>query len=153
MRAAHLREQATSARTELRPPSCRFVGNRPAGGLEAVVGALRDAAARAVEIGLTPARYRETRSVGMLVLEDERGSATRLAGDVQEWLERLGVYRRESRPRVPHLTGSRWRERPPPQPGTPPRRNVLSAPAGGFVSPPHPRGGRDEGLGTVGFGG
>ena len=50
-----------------------FLGHRPAGELEAIVGALREAAAEAGEIRLTPVRYRETRSVGMLVLEDEGG--------------------------------------------------------------------------------
>ena len=57
-----------------------FLGHRPAGELESIVAALRDAAAGAGEIRLTPVRYRETRSVGMLVLEDEggqRGSARR----------------------------------------------------------------------------
>ena len=34
----------------------------------------------------------------MLVLDDEGGRATLLADDVQERLERLGVYRREARP-------------------------------------------------------
>jgi len=101
-----------------------FLGHRPADELEAVVGALRSAAAAAPdEIRLTPARYRETRGVGMLVLEDERGRAALLAGDVQERLEQLGVYRREGRPWLPHLTVARWRERPrlrlePPSVGT-----------------------------------
>ena len=35
---------------------------------------------------LTVARYRETRSVGMVVLEDEQGRATRLAEVVGEAL-------------------------------------------------------------------
>ncbi len=90
-----------------------FLGHRPAGELESIVEALRDAAAGAGEIRLTPSRYRETRSVGMLVLEDDGGQATLLAGDVQERLERLGVYRREGRPWLPHLTVARWRERVP----------------------------------------
>ena len=50
-----------------------FLGTRPAGELESIVDVLRDAAAGAGEIALTPARYRETRSVGMLVLEDDGG--------------------------------------------------------------------------------
>src|SRR6266581_3395111 len=58
-----------------------FLGHRPAGELEAIVGALRAAAAGAGEIRLAPARYRETRSVGMLVLEDDGGRAALLAGD------------------------------------------------------------------------
>ena len=56
-----------------------FLGHRPAGELDSIVGALRDAARGAGEISLTPSRYRETRSVGMLVLEDDggRGGAAR----------------------------------------------------------------------------
>jgi 2'-5' RNA ligase len=57
-------------------------------------------------------RYRETRSVGMLVLEDESGRATQLAGDLHERLEALGIYRREARPWLPHVTVVRFRERP-----------------------------------------
>jgi 2'-5' RNA ligase len=59
-----------------------------------------------------PERYRETRSVGMLVLSDLDGGATRLAGDLQGRLEDLGVYEREARPWLPHLTVVRFRERP-----------------------------------------
>ena len=88
-----------------------FLGHRPAGELEAIVGVVRDAAAGAGEIRLTPDRYRETRSVGMLVLEDEGGRASLLAEDVQERLERLGVYRREGRPWLPHVTVVRFREK------------------------------------------
>ena len=45
-----------------------------------------------------PLRYRETRSVAMLVLADEHGRAERLALALWERLERLGVYEREARP-------------------------------------------------------
>jgi 2'-5' RNA ligase len=89
-----------------------FLGHRPRGELESIVTALRGAAVEAGEIRLTPTRYRETRSVGMLVLEDENGEASRLAGDVQTRLERLGVYRREGRPWLPHLTVARLGEGP-----------------------------------------
>jgi 2'-5' RNA ligase len=88
-----------------------FLGQRPASERESIGEALRDAAAGAGEIRLTPSRYRETRSVGMLVLEDDGGQAALLAGDVQERLERLGVYRREGRPWLPHLTVARWNVR------------------------------------------
>jgi 2'-5' RNA ligase len=54
----------------------------------------------------------------MLVLEDEGGRAAALAGDLQARLEALGVYRREARTWLPHLTVARFREprglRPPP---------------------------------------
>ncbi len=93
-----------------------FLGHRPSGELDSIVGALREAAAGAGEIRLTPVRYRETRSVGMLVLDDEGGNAALLADDLHERLERLGVYERERRPWLPHLTVARYRERPRLQP-------------------------------------
>ncbi len=88
-----------------------FLGHRPAGEVDGIVGALRDAAAGAEEIRLTPLHYRETRSVGMLVLDDEAGRAGALAGDLHVRLERLGVYKRERRAWLPHLTVARWNAR------------------------------------------
>jgi 2'-5' RNA ligase len=111
-----------------------FLGHRPSGELPAIVGALRDASAGAGEIRLTVLRYRDTRSVGMLVLEDEGGGATRLASDVQERLERLGVYRREGRPWLPHVTVARWRERPRLRPEPPPRRTFVPSDAAAYLS-------------------
>src|SRR5207244_9694073 len=49
---------------------------------------------------------------GMLVLDDEGGRAIALADDLHGRLERLGVYERERRPWLPHLTVVRFRERP-----------------------------------------
>src|SRR3984893_9320917 len=79
-----------------------FLGSRPAGELDAVVGELRAAAADTPpDLRLSPSRYRETRSVAMLALDDPGGGATGLAEDVQARLERLGGYRRGGRPRRP----------------------------------------------------
>jgi 2'-5' RNA ligase len=130
-----------------------FLGQRPGGELEAIVGALREAAAGAGEIRLTPARYRETRGVGMLVLEDEGGNAATLAGDLQERLERIGVYRREGRPWLPHLTVARWRERPRLRPQTPPGRTFVPSDAAAYLSRLHPGGARYEVLESVALGG
>jgi 2'-5' RNA ligase len=130
-----------------------FLGHRPEGELDAIRGALRDAAAGAGRIRLTPVRYRETRSVGMLVLDDEGGEAARLAGEVQERLEELGVYRREARPWLPHLTIARWRARPrlrlePPAVGT-----FVPSDAAAYLSRLHPGGARYEVLESVALGG
>ncbi|HET8751470.1 MAG TPA: RNA 2',3'-cyclic phosphodiesterase [Gaiellaceae bacterium] len=130
-----------------------FLGHRPAGELEAIVGTLRDVARGAAEIRLTPARYRETRSVGMVVLEDEQGNAALLANYVQERLERLGVYRREGRPWLPHLTVARWRERPRLRPEPPPRRTFVPSDAAAYLSRLHPGGARYEVLESVALGG
>lgn len=130
-----------------------FLGHRPAGELEKIVDALRDAASGAGEIRLTPVRYRETHSVGMLVLEDEGGAAALLAGGVQERLERLGVYRGENRPWLPHLTVARWRERPRLRPEPPPRRTFVPSDAAAYLSRLHPGGARYEVLESVALGG
>jgi 2'-5' RNA ligase len=72
---------------------------------------LREAAAGAGPIELRPVRYHETRSVGMIVLEDVAGAATALADDLAQRLERLGTYRRKGRPWLPHVTVLRFKER------------------------------------------
>jgi 2'-5' RNA ligase len=48
----------------------------------------------------------------MVILRDETGIGTALAERVQERLEALGVYTRERRPWLPHVTVTRWKERP-----------------------------------------
>jgi 2'-5' RNA ligase len=89
-----------------------FLGARPAADVEPVLELLRGVARETVQPVLEPVRYRETRSVGMVVLDDEGDRATRLAGEVGEGLERLGVYERERREWLPHVTVLRFR-RPP----------------------------------------
>ena len=130
-----------------------FLGHRPARELDAILGALREAAAGAGEIRLTPVRYRETRSVGMLVLEDEGGRAALLAGDLHERLETLGVYRCEGRPWLPHLTVARWRERPRLRLEAPSVRTFVPSDAAAYLSRLHPGGARYEVLESVALGG
>ena len=89
-----------------------FLGSRPWEEVDAIGRELGAAAAAAGPIQLEPARYRETRSVGMLVLDDAGGAASALAGDLHERLQRLGVYELEKRRWLPHVTVLRFR-RPP----------------------------------------
>jgi RNA 2',3'-cyclic 3'-phosphodiesterase len=129
-----------------------FLGHRPAGELDGIVAALRAAAAASPELRLTPSRYRETRSVGMLVLEDEGGRAAALAADVQERLERLGAYRRERRAWLPHLTVARFGDRP----GLrlePPDRTWVPSDAAAYLSRLRPSGAQYEVLESVALGG
>lgn len=86
-----------------------FLGSRPAADADGVIHVLHEAARTAERPVLTVSRYRETRSVGMVVFEDEHGRATRLAAAVAEGLERLGVYRKEARRWLPHVTVLRFR--------------------------------------------
>jgi 2'-5' RNA ligase len=97
-----------------------FLGSRPAREAASIGAELAVAAAAAGPIALRELRYRETRSVGMLVFDDIDGHAGRFAEDVFERLERLGVYEREGRPWLPHVTVLRFRRPPrlqPPLPG------------------------------------
>lgn len=103
-----------------------FLGSRPLDELPAVVEALRGACSAAQPPRLETIRYRETRSVGMAVLSDENDRASALAEDLHDRLERLGVYERERRPWLPHVTVVRFR-RPP--------RLRLDPPALGALSP------------------
>ena len=66
-----------------------FLGSRPASELSAITSALGEAAAATRPLELEPERYRETRSVGMLVLGDAGGSAGRLAIAVWQICEPL----------------------------------------------------------------
>src|SRR4051794_2708434 len=88
-----------------------FLGSRPAGEVPAIMGALRAASAEAGPIELRPVRYRETRSVGVIVLEDVTGGGAAPAGDLRAGLGRLGVYRAERRPWLSHVTVLRFKER------------------------------------------
>jgi 2'-5' RNA ligase len=89
-----------------------FLGSRPAVELDSIAAAVRAAAQDGESLLLTPRRYRETRSVGMVVYEDEDGRAGRIAQAIQRGLEGLGVYEPEKRPWLPHVTVARFR-RPP----------------------------------------
>jgi 2'-5' RNA ligase len=89
-----------------------FLGATPAERLDEIVDELRTAAASAEPPVLTVTGYRETRSVGMIVLDDRGGHATALAKDLHRRLERLGVYERERRKWLAHLTVLRFRTAP-----------------------------------------
>lgn len=129
-----------------------FLGGQERSGLGPIVDVLRRASAETEPFLLEPARYRETRSVGMLVLGDPSGRATMLAERVQLGLEGLGVYERERRPWLPHVTVLRFRERPrldPPPPGLAP---FAPSGAAALLSRLHPSGARYETLETCAIG-
>lgn len=102
-----------------------FLGHRPTADLPGIVTATRDAAAAApMPMRFTPRRYRETRSVGMLVLDDEERRGGRFADDLFARLEVLGAYEREQRGWLPHVTVTRF--------GRPPRIRPPLPPLGPF---------------------
>jgi 2'-5' RNA ligase len=132
-----------------------FLGTRPRSELEGILGVLRTEAARTQPFALEIRRYRETRSVGMLVLDDPTRGATGLAERLHAGLEELGVlqlgsHRREARPWLPHVTVLRFRERPRLDPPVDPLRTEVGAfapsEAAAFLSRLHRTGARYEAL-------
>jgi 2'-5' RNA ligase len=118
-----------------------FLGSQPAGAVPAVARELGAAAgALGAPIRLATARYRETRSVGMVVLDDAGGAATALADDLRLRLERLELLRPEDRPWVPHVTVVRFRERPRLQPPLPALGEISPSDAAVYSSVLRPGG-------------
>jgi 2'-5' RNA ligase len=130
-----------------------FLGSRPAGELRSIADELRSAAAAASQPLLDVRGYRETRSVGMLVFDEAEGRATALAADVHERLERLGVYERERRPWLPHVTVVRFRDRPQLRPALPDLGAVSPSEAAVYSSVLRPTGAQYEILESVPLGG
>jgi RNA 2',3'-cyclic 3'-phosphodiesterase len=129
-----------------------FLGNRPVTDIPAVSKALADACDGVEMPSLTPRRYRETRSVGMIVLDDEKERATRLAERLHKRLERAGVYEREKRKWLPHLTVARFRT-PPKLRLEPPEIDAFSpSEAAVYHSLLRPGGAQYEVLDTVALG-
>jgi 2'-5' RNA ligase len=130
-----------------------FLGWTARDRLQDVVLALRAAAGAARPIRLEPVRYRETRSVGMVVLSDEAGAATSLAEDLHTRLERLGVYEREAREWLPHLTVVRFRERARLRPPLPETGAFAPSDAAAYLSKLRPSGAEYVVLESVELGG
>jgi 2'-5' RNA ligase len=130
-----------------------FLGHRPVEELEPVAAELRAVAAAAGRPELTVRGYRETRSVGMLVLGDAEERATRLAVDLHGRLQRLGVYEPERRPWLPHLTVLRFRRPPRLRPSLPDMPPFTPSGAAVYMSRLRPGGAQYEVLESVPLGG
>jgi 2'-5' RNA ligase len=141
------------ARREQLHVTLAFLGGRPRDELDAIAGALRSAAGAAAAPRLHVRGYRETRSVGMLVFADEDGRAAALAADLHERLERLGVYERERRPWLPHVTVMRFRTPPRQRPALPDLGEVSPSEAAVYSSVLRPTGAQYEVLESVRLGG
>jgi 2'-5' RNA ligase len=130
-----------------------FLGPRPAPEVPTIAAALAGAARAAGPFELHPVGYRETGTVGMIVCDDPAGAAGRLAADLQERLERLGAYRREARPWLPHVTVQRFEKR---QGVSPPVANIRSinvVRAALYASVLRPSGAQYDVLETAALGG
>lgn len=130
-----------------------FLGHRPAAEVPAVARELAEAAAAAGTIRLRERRYRETRSVAMIVFDDVGGAGGELADAVGLRLERIGVYRREERAWLPHVTVARFRERPRLRPPLPELGEVSPSDAAVYVSRLRPGGALYEPLEIAVLGG
>lgn len=130
-----------------------FLGSTPADDVGRIVEALRASARSAEPPVLTVSGYRETRSVGMLVLDDRERRATRLAEDLHGRLEALGAYERENRPWLPHLTVLRFRRPPRLRPSLPDVGEIVPSEAAVYLSVLRPSGAQYEILESVALGG
>ena len=130
-----------------------FLGHRPVDEVSAILAALRRSAAAAERPLLSVRRYRETRSVAMLALDDEGGRAGLLARDLHDHLEALGVYERERREWLPHVTVLRFRARPRLQPALPDLERFSPSDAAVYLSRLRPGGAQYEVLESVALGG
>jgi RNA 2',3'-cyclic 3'-phosphodiesterase len=81
-----------------------FLGWRPVGDVPAIGQALADTAVGSGPAELRPVSFRQRRGVGMIVCKDADGVASVFAAALAGQLEALGVYRREARPWLPHVT-------------------------------------------------
>lgn len=150
--AEHLRDGRTVPREHLHV-TLAFLGGRPASELPAITAALETAARGAGEIVLSARRYRETRSVGMLVLDDASGEGGRLADKLFDGLEALGVYERERRPWLPHVTVLRFRAAPKLAPPVPDLGSFSPSDAAVYISRLRPSGAQYDVLESVALGG
>jgi len=135
-----------------------FLGSQTAGDVGAISAALRSSVASAQSAGsaeppnLRLSGYRETRSVGMLTFDDEGGRAAVLAERLHGALEELGLYRRDDRPWLAHLTVLRFRERPRLRPVLPELGPVVPSDAAVFISRLRPSGAVYEAVEVVALG-
>jgi RNA 2',3'-cyclic 3'-phosphodiesterase len=130
-----------------------FLGSTPRRRADDVAAALRAATDSAEPPVFAPVRYRETRSVGMVALDDEDGRATQLADVLAGRLERLGLYRPEKRPWLPHVTVVRFRERPRLDPPVPELERFVPSEATVTMSVLRPTGAQYADIESVALGG
>ena len=130
-----------------------FLGHRPVSEVFEICDATRAAAEAAGSIELSLARYRETRSVGMLVLSDRSGEAARLAENLHGRLHELEVYERETRAWLPHVTVVRFRQRPRLRPSLPELGPFAPSDAAVYLSRLRPSGAEYEVVQSFALGG
>jgi len=130
-----------------------FLGPRPKEEIDSIAEVIGGAAAGAGPMPLELRRYRETRSVGMLVFEDTTGEATRVAEKIQRGLAEIGAYKREGRPWLPHVTVLRFRIAPRLHPALPELGQISPSEAAAYHSLLRRDGAQYDVLRSVALGG
>lgn len=121
-----------------------FLGATPAARAGEVAQALREACAGRGRPLFAVERYRETRSVAMIVLTDEAGRGEGIAEGLFAALEGRGLYRREERRWLPHVTVARFRDRPRLRPPLPELGEIAPSDAAVMISRLRPGGAQYE---------
>jgi RNA 2',3'-cyclic 3'-phosphodiesterase len=130
-----------------------FLGATPAARAGEVAGALREACAGHEGPLFAVERYRETRSVAMIVLADEGGRGEAIAEALFAILEKGDLYEREARRWLPHVTVARFRDRPRLHPPLPDLGRVAPSDAAVMISRLRPGGAQYEVFESVSLGG
>ena len=89
----------------------------------------------------------------MIVLDDDEQRGAWLAERIFDDLEELGVYQREQREWLPHVTVARFRDRPRLSPPLPPLERVMSSEVAVMMSRLRPSGAEYEILESASLGG
>jgi 2'-5' RNA ligase len=126
-----------------------FLGRQPGSRLAEVVATLQRRCAGVGPFAFEVSRYRETRSVAMLVFTAEDDGVQRLALGLQRDL--LGRVERETW--LPHVTVLRFRERPRLRPKLPELGPVVTSEAAAYLSVLRPSGAEYVVLESVPLGG
>ena len=130
-----------------------FLGATPSARAGDVVAALQEACRGRERPLFAVERYRETRSVAMIVLTDEGGRGGSVAEALFAALEVRGLYQREQRRWMPHVTVSRFRDRPRLTPPLPEVGEVTPSDAAVMISRLRPGGAQYEVFESVSLGG
>ena len=130
-----------------------FLGATPAARAVEVADALRKACAGRERPLFAVERYRETRSVAMIVLADEGGRGAAIADALFGALDGRDLYEREARRWLPHVTVARFRNRPRLRPPLPELGGVAPSDAAVMISRLRPGGAQYEVFESVSLGG
>ena len=130
-----------------------FLGSTLAAEVGKVVDALRESCAGRERPVFAARRYRETRSVAMIELADEGGRGGAIATALFGALEARGLYRREERRWLPHVTVARFHSRPRLSPALPDLNEVAPSDAAVMISCLRPGGAQYEVFESVSLGG